>query len=74
MCVCVCVCVHYFAVKDFSGTTWLRILKFRTNAEYDKLYFVFKNQPHIAYQLLYLSIFLSLILIFSSYQLSIYEC
>ena len=36
-----------------------RILKFGTNIGYDKLYCVTKNQPHMAYQSLYLSIFLS---------------
>ena len=46
-------------VKDFSGTTRPRILKFGTNIRYDRLYCVFKNQPHMAYQSLYLSIFLS---------------
>ena len=35
-----------------------RILKFGTNIGYDKLYCVLKNQPHMAYQSLYLSIFL----------------
>ena len=35
-------------------------MKFGTNIEYDKLYCVTKNQPHIAYQFLYFSIFLSL--------------
>ena len=38
-------------VKDFSGTTWPRILKFGTKLGNDKLYCVTKNQPHIAYQL-----------------------
>ena len=46
-------------VIDFSGTTLPRILKFGTNIRYDKLYCVYKIQPHIAYQSLYLSIFLS---------------
>ena len=46
-------------VKDFSGTARPRILKFGTNIRYDRLYCVLKNQPHIAYQSLYLSIFLS---------------
>ena len=32
-------------------------MKFGTNIGYDKLYCVTKNQPHIAYQFLYLSIF-----------------
>ena len=52
--------VNFFSVKDISETTYLRILKFGTNIGYDKLYWVTKNQPHIAYQFLYLSIFLSL--------------
>ena len=56
---CVCVCVNFFSVKDFSGTTVPRILKFGTNIGYDKLYCVLKNQPNMAYQFLYLSIFLS---------------
>ena len=40
-------------VKDFSGTTWPRILKFV------KLYYVLKIQPHIAYLSLSFSISLS---------------
>ena len=59
VCVCVCVCVNFFFVKDFSGTTVPRILKFGTNMGYNKLYCVSKNQPHMAYQSLNLSIFLS---------------
>ena len=46
-------------VKDVSGTTSSRILKFGTNIRYDRLYCVYKNQPHMAYQSLYLSSFLS---------------
>ena len=46
-------------VKDFSGTTSPTILKFGTNIRYDRLYCVRKNQPHMAYQSLYLSFFLS---------------
>ena len=46
-------------VKDFSGTALRRILKFVTNIRYDRLYCVTKNQPHMAYQSVYLSIFLS---------------
>ena len=65
-CVCVCVCVNFFFVKDFSGTTVPRILKFSTNIGYDKLYCVLKIQPHMAYQSLYLSIFLSFQKYFSS--------
>ena len=47
-------------VKDFSGTTAPRILKFGTNAGYDLLYSVKENQHAAAYHSLYLSIFLSL--------------
>ena len=47
-------------VKDFSGTSWPRILKLNTKLGNEQLYCVIKNQPHIAYQSLYLSIFLSL--------------
>ena len=54
------------SVKDFSGTTVPRILKFGTNIGYDKLYCVLKNQPHMAYQSLYLSFFLSFQKYFSS--------
>ena len=63
---CVCVCVNFFFVKDFSGTTVPRILKFGTNIGYDKLYCVLKNEPHMAYQSLYLSILLSFQKYFSS--------
>ena len=49
-----------FFVKDFSATTWVRILKFGTKLDSDELYCVTKEQPHIAYQFLYLFIFLSL--------------
>ena len=47
-------------VKDFSGTTAPRILKFGTNVGYDLLYCVKENQHAAAYRSLYLSIFLSL--------------
>ena len=67
-------CKPFFFVKDFSGTTVPRILKFGTNIGYDKLYRVLKNQPHMAYQSLYLSIFSLFPNFFPSYQLSIYEC
>ena len=46
-----------FFVEDFSATTWVRILKFGTKLDSDKLYCVTKEQPHIAYQSLYLLIF-----------------
>ena len=49
-----------FFIKDFSATTWVRILKFGTKLESDELYCVTKEQPHIAYQSLYLFFFLSL--------------
>ena len=47
-------------VKDFSATTWVRILKFGTKLDSDELYCETKEQPHYAYQSLYLFIFLSL--------------
>ena len=46
-----------FFVKDFSATTWVRILKFGTKLDSDELYCVTKEQPHIAYQSLYLFFF-----------------
>ena len=47
-------------VKDFSATTWVRILEFGTKLNSDELYCVIKEQPHIAYQSPHLFIFLSL--------------
>ena len=47
-------------VKDFSGNTAPRILKFGTNVGYDLLNCVKENQHAAAYHSLYLSIFLSL--------------
>ena len=52
-------CVNFFSVKNFSGTAIPRILKFGTKLGNDKLYCVIKNQPHVANQSLYLSIFSS---------------
>ena len=54
---CVCVCVNLFFVKDFSGTTIPRILKFGTNIEYGLMYCVRENQRPHAYHSIYLSIF-----------------
>ena len=59
-CLSVCLSVNFFSVKDFSATTWVRILKFGTKLDNDELYCVTKKQLHIAYQSLYLLIFLSL--------------
>ena len=53
-------------VKDFSGNTVSRILKFGTNVGYDLLYYVKENQHAAAYHSLYLSIFLSFITEFSA--------
>ena len=47
-------------VKDFSGITAPRILKFGANVGSVLLHCVRENQPHDAYRFLYLSIFLSL--------------
>ena len=60
-------------VKDFSATTWVRILKFGTKLDSDELYCVTKEQPHIAYQSLYLFIFLSLQWKFLCYVYPRYE-
>ena len=57
---CYIIHVDIFSVKDFSATTVVRILKFGTNLDSDELYCVAKEQPYIAYQSLYLFIFLSL--------------
>ena len=57
--VCLFVC-KLFSVKDFSATTLIRILKFGTKLESDELYCVTNKQPQIAYQSLYVFIFLSL--------------
>ena len=57
VCLSVCLSVNFFSVKDFSATTWVRILKFGTKLDSDELYCVTKEQPHIAYQSLYLFIF-----------------
>ena len=46
-------CVNFFSVKDFSGTTCPRILKFGTNLRYVKLYCVKENQLPPAYHFLY---------------------
>ena len=54
------VCVFTFFLSKISQELLdLGFLKFCTNFGYDKLYCVTKNQPHIAYQFLYLSIFSS---------------
>ena len=52
--------MEFFFVKDFSATTWVRILKFGTKLDSDELYCVTKEQLHIAFQSLSLFIFLSL--------------
>ena len=51
------VILREICVKDFSGTTAPRILKFGTNVGYDLLHCVRQNQPPDAYHFLYLSIF-----------------
>ena len=54
------VCKLFFFIKDVSGTTEPRILKFGTLVGYNLLYYVRENQPPPAYHSHYLSIFLSL--------------
>ena len=46
--VCLSVC-KLFSVNNFSATTWVRILKYGTKLDSDELYYVTKEQPHIAY-------------------------
>ena len=46
VCLSVCLSVNSFFVKDFSATTWVRILKFGTKLDSDELYCVRKEQPH----------------------------
>ena len=60
-------------VKDFSGTTAPRILKFGVNAEYDLLHYVRDNQPHDTCHFLYLFIFFLSNQIFYYRILSFYE-
>ena len=48
-----------FSVKDFSATTWVRILKLGAMLDRDELYCITKNS-HILLKSLYLFIFLSL--------------
>ena len=56
--VCVCLCVNFFfLVKDFSGTSAPKNLKFGTNIGYDFLYCVRQNQHPHTYHSLYLFIF-----------------
>ena len=43
VCVFVCLSINFFSVKDFSATTWVRILKFGTKLESDELYHVTKK-------------------------------
>ena len=43
VCWFVCLSVNFFSVKDFSATTWARILKFGTKLHSDKLYCVTKK-------------------------------
>ena len=36
--------VNFFSVKDFSATTWVRILKFGTKLDSDEMYCVTKKK------------------------------
>ena len=42
--VCLFVCKLFFYIKDFSATTWVRILKFGTKLVSDELYRVTKKK------------------------------
>ena len=43
----VCLSLNFFSVKDFSATTWVRILKFGTKLDTDELYCVTKKTSYI---------------------------
>ena len=43
----ICLSVNFFPVKDFSATTWVRILKFGSKLDSDELYCVTKKNSHI---------------------------
>ena len=43
VCLSVCLSVNFFSVKNFSATTWVRILKFGTKLDSDELYCVAKK-------------------------------
>ena len=60
-------------VKDSSGTTAPRILKFDTNVGYDLLHCIREHEPPAAYHFFYLSIFLPPSQIFCYRFLSFYE-
>ena len=47
VCWFVCLSVNFFSVKDFSATTWVRILKFGTKLDDDELYCVTKKQYEV---------------------------
>ena len=57
MFVCLFVCKLFFSVKDFSATTWVKVLKFGTKLDSGESYCVTKKQPHNAYQSLICSFF-----------------
>ena len=49
MFVCLLVCKLFFSVKDFSATTWVRILKFGTKLDSDEMYCVTKKRQLTLY-------------------------
>ena len=52
-------CLRFvIVIVVFHDHTHLLFLQFSTNIRYDKWYCVLRNQPHMAYQSLYLFIFL----------------
>ena len=60
MFVCLSVFIFFFSVKDFSATTWVRILKFGAKLDSDELYCVTKNRHILLISpFIYLFIFLS---------------
>ena len=61
----VCLSVNFFSVKDFSATTWVRILKFGTKLDSDELYCVTKTATY------YLSVPLFVHFSFSAMEISV---
>ena len=64
--VCLSVCKLFFSVRDFSATTWVRILKFGTKLDSDELYCVTKKTATYC-----LSVFLFVHFSFSPMEISV---
>ena len=65
VCLSICLSVNFFSVKDFSATTWVRILKFGTKLDSDEFYCVTKTATY------WLSVPLFVHLSFSQMEISV---